>query len=393
MLQHAFFQWGWLIAAILPLTQLGGRGLFNTLVSIYALWGLSTLWNHRYHLDRWLAPLYLALLGLFLLSIAGSTDPVRSIQTWLQFTVNSIVLLLVPIALCESTDNIERFIKTLALSGLLMLVGLYLMLPWYVLELSGEPFSPITQLKEDNLPFLLPFMLAGIWWYCPQRWRIMAMTSVTMVAVAYVALAEGRAALLGLVVGLTVFCWRVLNWRLWRISSVALLVLIAGIAMNSTPFNKVELDPGHPLDAFTAGRTILWQQALENPPVQPWLGVGIGNGRTATQMLSFDLGGITHQVRHLHNFVLDAWYETGFLGAGLLLALIATALIRLAHHWRCLSTIDQQRAGVLLAATLALMATGLLSFSYTTRQFSCYLFICLGGLSYFSQQHNTDTAL
>ena len=81
---------------------------------------------------------------------------------------------------------------------------------------------------------------------------------------------------------------------------------------------------------------------------------------------------------------MDAWYETGLLGLGALLALIGVVLGRLARAWRRLSAEDRQRAGVLLAAALAIMTAGLLSFGYTSRYFACYGFACLGGLSYFA---------
>jgi O-antigen ligase len=97
-------------------------------------------------------------------------------------------------------------------------------------------------------------------------------------------------------------------------------------------------------------------------------------------LLRFELGGAQLQVKHFHNFLIDAWYETGILGAGLLLALAGTVFVRLARIWRRLSVDERQRAGVLLAAALAIIAAGLLSFSYTSRQFACYLFACLGGL-------------
>jgi hypothetical protein len=66
---EAFFRWGWLTPAVLPLTQLGGRGLFNTLVYLYALWGLFSVWGRRARFDQPVVLLYLALLGVFLLTI------------------------------------------------------------------------------------------------------------------------------------------------------------------------------------------------------------------------------------------------------------------------------------------------------------------------------------
>ena len=35
-IQDAFFRWGWLLLAALPLTQLGGRALFNGIAGLYA---------------------------------------------------------------------------------------------------------------------------------------------------------------------------------------------------------------------------------------------------------------------------------------------------------------------------------------------------------------------
>lgn len=96
------------------------------------------------------------------------------------------------------------------------------------------------------------------------------------------------------------------------------------------------------------------------------------------------MGGDRIQVKHLHNFLMDAWYETGLLGVGVLVLLIGLVFARLGCAWRRLSAEDRQRAGVLLAAALAIITAGLLSFGYTSRYFACYGFACLGGLSYFA---------
>ncbi|MCB1921611.1 MAG: O-antigen ligase family protein [Candidatus Competibacteraceae bacterium] len=381
-LQEAFFGWGWLSPVVLPLTQLGGRGLFNTLASLYALWGLLSFWRRRERLDRPTLLLYLALLGVFLLTIPGSVDPVAGVRTWLGFLMQSMTLLLIPLALRESPTNPDRLLDGMALFGALTLAGLSLLLPWHLLGLSGQPFDHETQLREDNLPFLTPFLLAWLWRRGPPRWRYVAMVSVVALVLGYIVLAEGRAALLGLIAALTVFSSLVLGWRLRLIALLALLVLSIAIAVNISPFLKMELDPKQPLDAFTAGRTALWRQALAHPPPRAWLGIGMGNGAHAgEEVLGFQLGAHNHQVKHLHNFVLDAWYETGLLGVSLLLALMSTVFVRLLRIWRCLSVPDRQRAGIWLAAAAALLTTGLLSFSYTSRQLACYLFIAFGSLT------------
>ena len=384
-IQETFFRWGWLLPALLPLTQLGGRALFNVVAGLYAGWGLLALWGRRDRLDHTTTLLYAALLGIFLLGIPGSVDPQGALRSWGIFLMLSLTLPLMQVALRESPAHPDRLLNVMALFGGITLAGLVLLLPYYGLGWSGRPFNPSDQLKEDSLPFLLPFMLGWIWRQGDGRWRYGAMVGITAVTLGYVVLAEGRAALLGLIAGLAVFCWLVLGWRLRWSGLLAVLVLVVGIIANTGPFHKSNLDPNHPLDAFTAGRTILWRQALEHPPERLWLGVGIGNGSYAREVLSFDLGGNRIQVKHLHNFLMDAWYETGLLGLGVLLALIGAVFGRLARVWRRLSAEDRQRAGILLAAALAIMTAGLLSFGYTSRYFACYGLACLGGLSYFAR--------
>ncbi len=384
-IQEAFFRRGWLLPAVLPLTQLGGRALSNVVAGLYALWGLLGLWSRRDRLDRATTLLYLTLLGVFLLGIPGATDPERAFRSWGIFFMQSSSFLLMQVALRESPTHPDRLLNAIALFGGATLVGLVLLVPYYGLGWSGRPFDPVSQLQEDNLPFLLPFMLGWIWRQGSSRWQYGAMIGVIVIVLAYVVLAEGRAALLGLVVGLSVFCWVVLGWRLRWSMLLAALVLVVGIIVNTGPFRKSDLDPNHPLDAFTSGRTILWRQAIQHPPERVWLGVGIRNQVYAKEVLSFEIGGAPVQVKHLHNFLMDVWYETGILGLGVLLTLIGTVFGRLARVWRWLSAEDRQRVGVLLAAALAIITAGLLSFSYTSRQFACYFFVCLAGLTCFSR--------
>lgn len=383
-IKDSFFRCGWLLPALLPLTQLGGRALFNGIAGVYALWGLVSLWSRRERLDRTITGLYLALLGVFLLGISGSLDPQAGLRLWGEVVAQSLTLLLMHIALQESPAHLDRLLRLMAGCGVITLAGLYVLLPYHALGGSGQPFDPSSQLQEDSLPFLLPFMLGWVWRQGRGRWRTGAMVLVTAAVLGYVVLAEGRAALFGLIVGLTIFCGSVMGWR-WRwIALLILGVLALSIVVNTGPFRKAELDPNHPLDAFTSGRTILWRQALQHPPDRMWLGVGIGNGSYAKEVLSFQMGGERVQVKHLHNVLMDVWYETGLLGLGALLALMGAVFGRLAWVWRRLAAGDRQRAGVLLAAAFALMAAGLLSFSYTSRYFACYFFACLGGLSYFA---------
>lgn len=366
--------------AVLPATQLGGRALFNVLIGIYGLWALLSLWRRYKQLDRVTAFFYVALLGAFLLGIPKAVDPGEGIKTWVEFLAPSLAFLVVPLALRESPNAFDRLMNTLALFGTMTLTGLYMLMGYDWFECSGLPFDPKTQLREDQLPFLLPFLLGWFWRHRTGSRRYMGMVSILAAVLGYIIISGGRAAFLGAIVALLVFGKAVLRWRLRWMAILAALVLAITVITDAGLFRRSDLDP-NPVNAFTSGRAALWRQALLHSLEQPWVGVGLGNGRYDTKILSFQLGGVERRVQHLHNFLLDVWHETGILGFGTFVGLIGGVFWRLARQWRQLSLRDQQRVGLFLAAALAILATAMLSFSYTSRHFS-YLFCCLGALVY-----------
>mgnify|MGYP000947199191 FL=1 len=106
--ESAFFQHGWLLPALLPLAELGGRGLYNTLVSLYGVWGLLGLWSRRQRLDPVVTLFYLLVLGVFLAGIPGAMSAGEGVRLWPGFLASSLSLLLVQAALWESPDALDR---------------------------------------------------------------------------------------------------------------------------------------------------------------------------------------------------------------------------------------------------------------------------------------------
>lgn len=152
--------------------------------------------------------------------------------------MHSLSLPLMQVALRESPAHPDRLLNAMALFGGINLVAVVLMLPYHGFGWSGQPFDPGSQLREDNLPFLLPFLLGWVWRRNDGRWCHGAMVGIVAVVLGYVALSEGRAALLGLIVGLMVFYWLVLGWRLRWSVLLATLVLGIGVLANTAPFQK-----------------------------------------------------------------------------------------------------------------------------------------------------------
>ena len=136
-------------------------------------------------------------------------------------------------------------------------------------------------------------------------------------------------------------------------------------------------------DQLSAGRTVIWRQALASPPRQPFVGVGLGNTALYQRVLTVDRGPERAPivVKHLHNFVLDCWYETGLIGVGAMFLWLGVFFARGALRWRVAAPCGRAAAGTLLAGSFAIIAAGLFSFSYLSKPFAVYLPLFLGALA------------
>ena len=170
-----------------------------------------------------------------------------------------------------------------------------------------------------------------------------------------------------------------LGKRHWLAAGVA--VAVTGIIFGQRFFRGVSAIGFDfaTVDRFTNGRATIWWQALSSPPENPWLGVGMGNLVSRVEILRIDdLAGIGEvTVRHLHNFILDAWYETGILGLSAFLAMLGVVLARVLRTWPGPDQEHRRIAAAALAGVVALLTAGLLSFSYTSKQFALYLYLLL----------------
>lgn len=372
-LRKAFFDYGWLTPVLLPLTQIGGRGLFNFVSYGYVIWAMFSLFREKLPQSRMVLILYGSVLVAFALGIPGAEDSFLALKDWLIFLLRSLVVVFTLMMLEREPANLSRLQQALGFAGLLTLLALYLDLGYL---LSSEHFDPRFQLKEDNLPFLFPFMLVTIASGVKGHWRYPCMVVVSTAVLAYVVLSGGRAALLGLLVAVAVYGLVVLRWRPLWVGSGILALLVAGLLLMPRAAN-LYAGWSNPWDVFTSGRNVLWQHALEHPPARPLIGIGMGNGRYEEEILQINA---RLSVKHLHNFVLDAWRETGLLGVAALLSLITYAIGKPLWVWSRLDPSRRRQAGLFLAAALAILSAGLLSFSYASRYFSVYLFFLFAGL-------------
>lgn len=371
-IRTAFFEYGWLLPLLTPAAQVGGRALINVMLLIYLLWALIALPGSRVRVERKMLLLFGALLLAYLLSIPGALEMKSAFHEWVKFTLHMLSFYIALAVLAQRPEALRRLIEALGVAGLVLLAALLAVLPFQMLK---PDFSPTTHMIEDNLPFLLPFSLYYLAVLRGKRWPGLVLLGVVL---SYVAMSQGRAALAGLLAAMLVYGVFVLRWRMERVMAVGLILLALAIGISYDSFFRHAsiTDWVVWLDKFTSQRSQVWRQALAHPPPDILFGVGIGNIGAYDDVVTVRLG---RKVGHLHNFLFDAWYETGLLGLTALLGFIA---VPFARGW-CVARGGGETgawAGLFLASATALLVSGLLSFSYTSRQFALYLPMLLAAL-------------
>jgi len=375
-IRDAFLRSGWLIPVFLPLADVAGRAVFNTLSVIYVAWALASL-PARIDVDKTQLALYVGMIAAFALSIPGSLYPLDGVERLVRYTLATSAFFFTLMALQASPDNLARLAKALAVSALVIVAVLYVQLGHYVI---GDDFNPAQQLKEDNLPWLGSFlMLAVLRAYGTPKRQLYA-AAFFLAILAYVLVSHGRAALFGLILATMLFMILVLRWRLVYVLFVPVALVITAVLL-APNFSRTTIESeGHisKMDRFTSGRSVLWRQALEHPPRSILTGVGLGNVEHHKDVVSIG----AERVRHLHNFLMDAWYETGLLGLAALLAWLGYGFHQGIAVWKRGPPEFAGLAGACLAAAAAILGAGLFSFSYTSKQFTVYLPLLMAAMAW-----------
>ncbi len=379
-LEGPYLRWGYLLPCGLPVAQVLGRAVFTALLVLYWLWAL-VVYRRPERFDRRLVLVFAALLTAFALGIPGALDPLRGTREWLKFAAEASVWMFTYAAIERVPGGLDRLVKTLGFATIAMLGVLYGKLLW---QLPSPDFSPTRMLQEDGLAFLTPFALYTLLSTGGRAGRWGAALCLGAAGY-YILLAQGRAALVGLAAAVYVFAWLAEGWRARTALAVTVVlfvtavmtqgdVLLRGAALRSTLSGAT--------DQLSAGRTLIWRQALASPPRQLFVGVGLGNIALHERVLTVDLGPERAPivVKHLHNFVLDCWYETGLIGVGAVFLWLGVFFTRGALHWRLAAPSGRTAPGTLLAGSFAIIAAGLFSFSYLSKPFAVYLPLFLGAL-------------
>lgn len=386
LLTRGFFRGGWMLVAFLPLAQVLGRAVFNIVGAFYLFWGLLSLLSRRPKLDAYVLFHLSTLAVSFAISAILAEDNSKAFERWWLFVLYAAVCLPVLAAAVVETDAKASFVAASAASGILTITYLYVAY-WVIVDDPG--FVPEKRLREDNLPFLLPLILCAVQYRLKWRHRHVVAFLIALATTIYVVLSNGRAALIGLLVGIAAYGVLVLRWRLLRVSgAIAAIVVAAYLTRGSHIFRDASLHDGigQAIDIVSSNRSELWLKAIQHPPSNLWFGTGMGN--IPDSVLEVKQRSVEH-LGHLHNFILDSWYETGIIGVALLALWLASSFVIGMRNWLNSTGLQAHYIGALLSASFAIVANASFSYSYASKQFAVYLFVylCLARVPLIAKRH------
>jgi O-antigen ligase len=336
---------------------------------------LATLPSRREHVAalRSAAPLVLlapwVLFGWMILTAIWAPDrAVATSQLWLVFTA----LVTVPIIITGAdTLRTVRILVAAYVGGAAMVVALALILgpASYVAGDHSEGRLEVANFSANLLGAVCATALVLV----PALWpmaRTRARRALVLVAGALVAYglvgSESRSGFIALgvaVVAALVIC-RGRRRAILGAMLAGLVVLGAFVALNPGILDRTSSG-----DSTGTGRTELWKAGLEVARDHPLAGVGIGNFIVVSPSYAQQVGTVKYtevlieDPKPVHNTVIEAVAETGFVGLALLVAAIGlcmSATVRAVRRFRRIGRDDLELlAQLVLVAQIAILAAGM----------------------------------
>ncbi len=320
--------------------------------------------------------LVLAVVVLWLPSMAASPMPGRSFETWARVPVFLAATGLIWAVLARGREGLDLALKTLlaasaaavipaivALAGLPELISLLRARGW----VDANPVLNLKAFGAVALLLLPVVLLAGR--RLGGRWLMTALaTGAGLLVVIW--MTDNRSALAGLLAMiLTGGLLIVLIHRRPKVVAaigVALVLLVAGLTVwlhdNRGSLNLPEgVVVFLPIWLVGFQRQTIWQFALDLGREAPWFGRGLNIINFLPGAEKPMPGGLTMIPGHPHNWLIEVFAETGLIGAiGLVLVVVALA-IRLGRDYL------RRRDDAVCAALMVHVgywASGLFSFSF-----------------------------
>jgi len=366
--------YGLLLApALIVFLYQAGRGLGNTAYVLYWTTVCVLLVRQR-NVDfpvaasAWFA----VLLAWGTLSAALSVDPRSAYGAWAQYALLGSAYFL--------TWQLVRQIPQFSLSRALEWIGIVGLLSFalyavrFFILLGSPDFRPESRIQGFVPAYLSPFTLYLLSQALPGKRGVYLslayLASLSLLLVFSNSLTE----VLTLATALTVLAFFVIPNTRWLVLSLGAVgvFFIALIGLFDPAGAVLSQIPGHDgswfslLDKLSSHRTQIWYQALTVPPPNPWLGVGPGNVGLYPPVIITE----THIVRHLHNLLLDCWYELGVVG---LLAFLSFYAVQIRAMRLGVKEMSAPHRGVMYASVAGIFVAAMLEQSHRSHHVAMFV--------------------
>ena len=299
-----------------------GRGLGNTSYVLYWVTAVVVLARTRsLAFPRVALALYLALLAWGTLSAALSINPDGAYGKWAQYALlGSSYFITWALVRTIPEFSLERAIRMIGIAGLLGFA--YYAAQFLILSRSPD-FHPEYQVHGLVPAYLAPFALYFLWQTVKGQPRVVLSVAYLVSLSLLLVFSDSLTEVVTLAGALAVLVFFVVpNKRLLMLALGGTVIVFIVLILAFDPAGHVVSQAEHThedwftfLNQLSSFRTQLWYQAITIPPPNQWLGVGPSNVGLYPPVVITP----TYKVGHLHNLLLDCWYELGVVGLAMYL--------------------------------------------------------------------------
>lgn len=364
-----FRYWACLMPILLLSLSTLGRGVGNSLWFLLFVWGVVSLRVSSFR--RHIKPLVVwgLMIASILMSILYNYAWDYGYKQWMVFTMASMVLLFV-INWYERWGIRSPEIWVAGAVVLPFFVYITMLIYYYF----SPYFDPVHQLSGTTLASLFPFIIITFYLIDSQNWyKFVAV--VMVLTILLLILGDSRTepvmVLVSMVVFVSFYLRKLLFFSLIPVIMVGIIIIFSAVSDR----NKVEADEGAIkfLNQVTSNRYQRWTDAIEFSPENPWLGIGVNN------KLAYSPEIREHSA--LHNAFLELWYETGYIGIGLVLLLFFLLLKNLFKIYSVTTGRHRLIYATYLASFSAVFTAVMLDKGYMSIYFKFFIFY-LGAMLY-----------
>lgn len=380
-----FQQNGWYLLMFLPLLDLAGRAVFNIVFDVFVLFALVTI-TVSWRLPKAQMGLFIALHLSIFLSLVLTHNLSSLYSSWLKYAVETSAFFILLYYLRNKMVSTERAFNWLGgVGAITVVVALLVMLVQWVIE-PNIAFA-VGKVNKDILPWLIPFAVPWAYQQAKPQFRWLAVLGLIAIALFVGVGTQGRTAILATALATSVLFVLYFRVKFWKVA--LLLLLVAGSVAAIMPNvlrGALDVPTAQVLDRLTSGRAVLWRQAIQHPPENPWIGIGFANkeGKAVVTYIGDE------KVKHLHNLFMDCWYEIGYLG-------LTVFILWMAYYWWLLlrisrngNDVEKKQAAMLGASIVAMLVEGMFAVSMNSRMFAVYLCLIFALTTHMAAKQNTS---